>query len=414
MVKVVKGGVPKVAFNEMLEYLENKVILPTEHWADIPGKAHTKGFMVTGALKEDLLTDYLKAIIKNKKEGLPYKEFADKFDDIAAKHGWQYKGKPEFRAKVIYQTNTSMAYSAGREKQMQENKELRPYAEFVGNIRPNHIKHNGVHHLDSAFWDYYTPPIDWMCKCKKRSVSRAGIEEYGLKVEDMMTEDDIPRETKTIKVNGQPKTVTLPKDVGYGFDHNPGKAAFGNFMPKEAFDLAKQGLQNKNEWKTLNKGDWQSYGRPEQLPIKPSIVKIGEPIKKGLSEAEKNRQKVALTKKAFGFDDDIGVIPTATGNIVVDAKVLGEHLADDRIPYLPLIREVLEDPQEVWQAFEENIITGRVEIRQRYIRVVQLDKKRNLLFVAQANKGQMTGWTLMARSGNKIAPWREGRLLYSE
>jgi len=76
--------------------------------------------------------------------------------------------------------------------------------------------------------------------------------------------------------------------------------------------------------------------------------------------------------------------------------------------------EVLEDPYEIWMAFEQDTATGKVYLRQRYIKVIEQQKDTPLLLVADAEKGRMTAWTYF-RPGNLkyLNKQRVGKLVWS-
>ncbi len=85
-------------------------------------------------------------------------------------------------------------------------------------------------------------------------------------------------------------------------------------------------------------------------------------------------------------------------DVLVNAEALGEHLATsdlERGRFLPLLPEVLEDPYEVWLAFEKSKTTGRIALRLRYIKAFKegMFGRKGILFVANAHKGILTGWT---------------------
>lgn len=66
-----------------------------------------------------------------------------------------------------------------------------------------------------------------------------------------------------------------------------------------------------------------------------------------------------------------------------------------RSAYLPLLPELLQDPFEVWLAFERHKGTGAVRLRTRILKLVQVDKGRALLLVANAVRGRLEAWTFI-------------------
>lgn len=76
---------------------------------------------------------------------------------------------------------------------------------------------------------------------------------------------------------------------------------------------------------------------------------------------------------------------------------------DGREQYFPFIKETIEDPYEIWTGFEENEATGQVHLRQRYVKMVELDKKRTLGLIAEVENGKWVGFDFFrgGKSGQK-------------
>lgn len=60
-------------------------------------------------------------------------DFRRQFDNIVARHGWDYQGGRDWRTRVIYQTNLSTSHDASRWQQMTDPDMLkaRPYWRYV-------------------------------------------------------------------------------------------------------------------------------------------------------------------------------------------------------------------------------------------------------------------------------------------
>ena len=184
------GAIVRVGFNtpfaEQVNFFRQKLNLPTEHWDDILREAHDRAFVVAGAMKADLLADLNTAVGKSIAEGKSIGWFRKEFAAIVGKHGWQGwtgEGSPEgfaWRTRVVYQTNLSTSYAAGRYQQLTDPEllTLRPYwryvhADGVANPRLQHVAWNGLtlpH--DHPFWQTHFPPNGWGCHCSVRAVSK--------------------------------------------------------------------------------------------------------------------------------------------------------------------------------------------------------------------------------------------------
>ena len=175
-------------FKEQETFFRNKINIPTVKWDDLWKDQHAKGFMVAGAYKAELLTDFRGAVDKAITLGTTLADFRKDFDRIVAQNGWSYNGTRNWRSEVIYSTNIRTAYAAGRWEQMQEPavKEAFPYLEYRHGDskvpRPQHLAWNGlVLPVDDPFWKTHYPPNGWGCKCKvfaatKRDQKKAQVQ----------------------------------------------------------------------------------------------------------------------------------------------------------------------------------------------------------------------------------------------
>ena len=172
-------------FAAQIDFLRQKLRVPTERWDDIASAAHDRAFVVAGAAKADLLADLHQAVIKAAEGGgLP--AFRKDFKALVAKNGWTgwtgegTKEGEAWRTRVIYQTNLATSYAAGRRAQLSEPGvlKLRPYWRYIHsdgvlNPRPQHLAWHGLTLLhDHPFWATHYPPCGWGCQCRVESVSR--------------------------------------------------------------------------------------------------------------------------------------------------------------------------------------------------------------------------------------------------
>lgn len=174
-------------FQEQIDYLVQKLRLPTERWDDIARSAHDRAFVVAGATKADLLQDLHNAVVQRATDGKGLQQFRKDFKGIVAKHGWTgwtgegSKAGEAWRTKVIYQTNMAQSHAAGRYRQMSDPDyvRLRPYwryihREGVRHPRPHHQAWHGLtlpH--DHPLWQSHFAPNGWGCGCRIAAVSKA-------------------------------------------------------------------------------------------------------------------------------------------------------------------------------------------------------------------------------------------------
>lgn len=232
-------------FDAQIDFLRQKLRLPTERWDDILRAAHDRAFIVAGAAKADLLADLHAAVIKAAEGGAGLQAFQRDFRAIVAKHGWTgwtgegTKEGEAWRTRVIYQTNMATSYAAGRRAQMSDPEvlKLHPYWRYIHsdgvlNPRPLHLEWHGLTLLAShPFWQTHYPPCGWGCHCRVASVTRREGEasaRAGL--------GEPPTGWDAIN----PKTGA-PAGIDKGFDYVPGATWHPN-LDKYPFEVARDVL----------------------------------------------------------------------------------------------------------------------------------------------------------------------------
>ena len=211
-------------FQEQIDFLKSKLNLPSERYDDIRKSAHDRAFMVAGAAKADLLNDLHDAINKAA-EGESMGKFRKRFDEIVKRNGWEgwtgsgsKKGR-DWRTKVIYQTNLTTSYSAGRYKQLNDPdlRKVRPYWKYIHNEtvahpRPLHVSWSGlVLHADDPWWQTHFPPNGYGCRCYVQAVRESEFK--GEKAPDNGTYTHI---------DSRGNKHEVPNGIDFGFDYQPG------------------------------------------------------------------------------------------------------------------------------------------------------------------------------------------------
>lgn len=392
------GNLP---FDEAEQFFREKINIPTKRWDDLKRGEHARGFMIAGAQRDDMLCDFRTAIGKAIEQGTTLEEFRKDFDGIVGRYGWSYNGGRGWRTRVIYDTNLRTSYMAGRYQQMTDPDVLayRPYWRYrhgdSRRPRPQHLAWNGmVLSADDPWWSSHYPPNGWGCKCSVEPLSRRDLARAG---------KSDPDQAPPIVID--PKTGA-PVGIDKGWDYNVGEAAFGKQLSAKAMEEWR--AQGKDAWQRLTPGNWISANRPQAVPVDTPRAKVGPVI------VDQDAAKQAL-RGILGGEEKIFTAPSGQ-RVLVNAGSLIDHFADDlaaRSPYLPMLPEILTDPCEIWLSFEQHKGTGKVVLRQRFIKVIHTDKGRAMVGIVQANKGFLETWTMFPRS--KMASLkneREGRLLW--
>lgn len=159
-------------FAEQVAFFRQKLgnLVPTAKWDDLWKSHHDRGFMVAGAAKADMLSDFASAVDSAIVEGKSIQWFRKNFDNIVNKHGWSYTGERNWRSRIIYQTNISSSYAAGRLAQLQEGGYplwMYRHSDISARPRPHHVALDGlIRPANDDFWSTHYPPNGWGCKCR--------------------------------------------------------------------------------------------------------------------------------------------------------------------------------------------------------------------------------------------------------
>lgn len=404
--EIKSGGVP---FEEAARFFRDKVRLPTKKWTDIRGGMHARAFVVAGATKDELLKDLQGAIQKAMDDGTGLAQFRKDFDRIVAAHGWTgwtgegtKKGRA-WRTRVIFETNLSTARAAGRWEQIQRLKHRRPFLRYVAilddHVRPDHRRwHGTVLPVDDEWWQTHYPPNGWNCRCTVMSLSKMQLADFGYEPSSGPPREDLVRKPDPFRGG----VLALDRGIDPGFNYNVGEAHVGLVR-----DVPEGYAATRDEWKPLEGGAYKAfgpadYGSDAPLEAKPLPVPLGEP-------ASGRAELIDEIERAIGGSQAVLEAPGGAG-IQVDARLLGEHIDHRRAPFVPLIPDLIRNPQEVWLIFERNERTGQVALRRRHVTLYETeDKDRPVLMVFQALRGIFEAWTfLVSRSPSYIERYRHG------
>lgn len=384
------GGQP---FEEAARYFRDKVRLPTRKWTDLKEGQHARGFVVAGATKDELLKDLQASIQRAIDEGTGLAQFRKDFRAIVAKHGWSYTGDSSrkgraWRTKVIFETNLATARAAGRWEQIQQVKARRPWLRYVAildtHVRPDHRRwHGTVLPVDDDWWKTHYPPNGWNCRCTVMSLSTRQLADFGYEPSKAPPPDDLVRR-KNPWGGG---SLALDRGIDPGFNYNVGEAHVGleRAVP-EGWD------KTQSEWKPIEGGAYRAlkpvdYGDAAPLAPRP-MPSLGE-------AASTKEEAVAAIRRELGSER--ATLSTPDGAPVsIDAEILGRHIQPRRTVWLPVLRELVENPQEAWLIFERNERTGQVALRRRHITLYETpERDQPMLMVFQVIRGLFEAWTFV-------------------
>lgn len=395
----------QLPFKEAIDFYKAKIKLPTSGWTDIWQEQHSHAFVIAGAQSDALLEDFYNAIQDAKQNGGGYSDFKNRFNDIVAKHGWSHNGSPGWRSKIIYDTNITQSYNAGRYVQMQAVKHLRPFWQYrhttIEHPRLNHKAWDGlILPADDAWWDTHMPQNGWGCKCRVDSLSRFEADQE-LQKQGKTEPDKAPPiewEEVTVGKNGSnPRTVRVPKGIDPGFGYNVGKSYLEPLTvpPLQGYDAVLK--ERGTAWPT-------SFEVPA-MP-KPTLIDKAAILPADIAP----EQAVTDFLDVFGADMQIGAAFTdAAGSTLAITKALFTDGAGDfkwlnkdkteRLKYINLLAMTLIEPDEIWWVWDLDGAHNKLNpdapkkwrLKRRYLRAFDIDGEDKYAIVAF--EWGRTGWS---------------------
>lgn len=390
-------------FDEAIRFFRQKLNLPTRAWTDLWEGMHTRAFVVAGATRAALLEDFRKAVDKAISQGTTLAEFRKDFDQIVETHGWSYKGGRDWRSRVIFQTNLRTAYAAGRWQQIERVKERRPYLRYVAvkddRTRPEHLAwHGTVLPVDDSWWKTHYPPNGWNCRCTVQQLSDRDLDRFGYKVND--DAPPVSWETRELNTPDGSVPIRVPEGIDTGFGYNVGETA--------GLGPDRLALERHGEFEALESPGASQRGPLPALPIDVTQTQLGAQVPPGNERALRD-----ALRSAIGGDEVIATDPTGervrlSQAIVDHILARSDRVAAHRERYFPFLRETIEDPAEIWVGFAKSKVTGAVRLRRRFIKVVQLGKRRGLGIVADQDGGHWSGATFFQGNMSGMKDLRSG------
>jgi SPP1 gp7 family putative phage head morphogenesis protein len=378
------GNVP---FDEAIDFLRQKVRLPTNSWTDIWEGAHARAFVIAGATQDALIADFHNAVKDALANGTTLATFRKDFDRIVAAHGWSHNGGAGWRSGVIYNTNLRMARAAGQWEQIQRQAQARPFLRYSAvmdsRTRPEHAAwHGTVLAADDPWWRTHYPPNDWGCRCGVEQWSARDLERHGFEVSAAAPE--IQMEARSVNTPDGPVMIEVPKGIGTGFGYNVGIADSGRGASFVA-------MEKHGEFEALLA---PGGSRPSQTTPLPAIMP-----RAGIGPRASDEAGLRATLRAvIGGDEKIFIDPAggraAVGQAIVDHMLEKRDRQDGRETFFPLIPELIEHPQEIWTGFAKSAVSGRVLMRRRYISVFDLGQARTGQVVADFDNGAWSALTV--------------------
>lgn len=405
MAEAAYGSLP---FAEQAAFFRRKLNLPTTGWTDIYTREHDWAFVVAGANRDAIVSDFRQAVQKAIDGGSTLEDFRKDFDRIVATHGWDYNGGRDWRSRVIYDTNLSTSYAAGRWEQLQ----LAPYWQYVHqdwvtNPRPEHVAWNGlVLERGDPWLQTHFPPNGWRCHCTMRGLWPRDLERLGKSGPDKAPPVNlVDRVIGKNSVNG-PRTVRVPEGIDPGFEYAPGAARMRSAIPPERPDLP---------------GSMGVNSLPIRRPTDPLPLPRPFPTDGLLPEnlAQENYMQAFL--EPFGATLDTPAIFT---DVIGERLIVGSELFQrpdgrwkamkrERQAFMSMLALALIEPDEIWARIEWHEALKKAVVRRRYVARFEIDGQDSpALLVFETGADGWTGVTTFQGQTQTAEDWRVGVRLY--
>ena len=396
-------------FAEQSAFFRRKLNLSTDGWTDIYTREHDWAFVVAGANRDAIVSDFRSAVQKAI-DGGTLEGFRKDFDKIVATHGWDYNGGRDWRSRVIYDTNLSTSYAAGRYQQLQ----AAPYWQYehqdwVANPRPEHASWDGLVLERGDPWiKTHYPPNGWGCHCTMRGLWPKDLQRLGKSGPDQAP--PIKWVDRTIGERSAlgPRTVRVPEGIDPGFEYAPGSARLRSAIPPERPDPPLRGSTG---------GEGLPNRRPSDPLPPPRHLAASTLLPKG------------LTPEAYAkaFLEPLGATleaPAIVRDVIGERLVVGRELFTDvkgnlksdklgRGPFMGLLAKALLEPDEIWVRLEWLHAAQRAVVRRRYVAQFVIEGEDvPSLAVFESGADGWTGVTTFHGTTQETDLWRIGVRLY--
>jgi hypothetical protein len=361
----------RVPFQEAIDYLRQKVDLPTKGWRDVSSRAHDRAFVVAGATKEALLADLRAEIDKAVAGDSTLADFRKAFDEIVARHGWTgWTGEDTpagraWRARVIYETNLRTAYAAGRYAQMTDPdvvkvfkwwRYVHAYYREPERARPEHrdVWNGTILAWNDPWWETHYPPNGWNCSCGVETLS-----DRDLKAEGVEPSPSPAVTTRPVRDPGTGDMVEVPVGIDLGWDHAPGRDWSRGLVPAP-----------------LQAPLRPSIGPPAPLAPTPPLAPLAKPfISPLMDEGLPAETYVGAFLGRFGatmespalWRDASGHALVVSQNLFRDGQGRFKLPFEARERHVLRLAEALADPDEIWLDWSQGP-GGVTRLTRRYLR----------------------------------------------
>ena len=230
-----------LAPQEAVEYFKSKGYHFGFDWKDTVSPLHARSFTVSKATELSVLEDIREATELAIAEGITFSQFQKILEPKLRAKGWWGRQKrfdpltgveqvvqlgSAHRLRIIFDTNLSTAYAAGRWERIQRVKERMPYLRYDAvqdsRTRDDHAAWHGVVlPVDHPFWQTHYPPNGWRCRCTVQQYSQEMLDQFGYQITDESRVRNYGQKFEWMNKRTGEK-LQIPRGIDPGFSLNAG------------------------------------------------------------------------------------------------------------------------------------------------------------------------------------------------
>jgi hypothetical protein len=235
-------------------WLRRKTTLPTAAFDVLSREAKAKAYRMAGITNIRLLIHTKRIIDRGLRDGLTDSQIKRRIVTAFQQGGLNPLGDGHLR--VVIRQNLLGAVAVGRDRTLRRPavKRLLPFWQYttvgngtpgVNNVRPQHAAlHGMVFEVDDPFWQWWTPPNGWNCRCFVIPLTEKGFKSSGKPLYTLNMGGQI------VRSDGRGKAVEhdLDTDFAYPVPEDRGLAAElpgfeGGELSVSLYESAEQALQ---------------------------------------------------------------------------------------------------------------------------------------------------------------------------
>lgn len=405
---------------EAIAHFNGKVLLTTQHYAELKAYEHALAFTVAGIADKDMLAEVHKAMTQAMANGTSFHDFKKQLKPYLMAKGWlaptfkndnvdddkatfaDYQKQLGSRLQTIYHTNKATAYAAGQWERIQRTKEMLPFLQYMPSMsttkRDNHKPFYGlVREVDDPIWTSIMPPNGFGCKCWVKQLTKTRAQ----KILDEQAEKGIVYDIEMEQVK-HPLTgemMTVPKGVHFSFNHNHDRLTallklaedkhgkgFAELLRKKAddfmVDLIFQPDFIKGMPTVLDKGFEKRFDelKPQILEVTGGKMATSETVR-DLQEKLSKQNNFAVATISPSVQELLGaktaIIYLSDDNLI---KEIARHPKESTIELFRNLSYLIKNADKVIQDNEFSVVYFAVNDK-RYKITVKTTKSRKALFL---------------------------------